>query len=58
MAQVKILFEENSLLEEDNKKLISLYRQERNHICSSGKNGSTSAAKVKNKKDNSFLILV
>ncbi|XP_062098704.1 uncharacterized protein LOC133804569 [Humulus lupulus] len=47
--EVKVLFEENSLLEEDNQKLISLYRQERNHNGSSGKHGSASAKSNKRK---------
>ena len=45
--QVKLLFEENSLLDEENKKLLMKYRKEKNSHGSSGKHANSTSTKVR-----------
>lgn len=44
--QVKLLFEENNMLDEENKKLLMKFNKERNQHGSSGKHASSAPAKV------------
>lgn len=45
--QVKLLFEENNVLDEENKRLLRKYQKERSHHSSSGKHTGTASAKVR-----------
>ncbi|XP_057973707.1 uncharacterized protein LOC131161766 [Malania oleifera] len=47
--EVKLLFEENSVLDEENKRLLRQYHKERNLLGSSGKHNSASAKSNKRK---------
>lgn len=47
--QVKLLFEENKVLDEANKRLLKQYRKERNSCGSGGKHTDSVSAKVREK---------
>ncbi|KAL2893699.1 Protein hook [Bienertia sinuspersici] len=47
--EVRVLFEENSVLDEENKRLLRLYKSEKKH-SSGGKNDSSARAKVRLKR--------
>ncbi|KAK9270571.1 hypothetical protein L1049_026152 [Liquidambar formosana] len=48
--EVKVLFEENSILDEENKRLLRKYQKERNHHGSDGKHTSSASAKGNKRK--------
>ncbi|PIA64031.1 hypothetical protein AQUCO_00201375v1 [Aquilegia coerulea] len=48
--EVKVLFEENNILEEGNKKLLRLHSRERHHHGSGGKHSSSASAKNNKRK--------
>lgn len=48
--EVKLLFEENNVLDEENKRLLRKYQKERSHHSSSGKHTGTASAKSNKRK--------
>jgi len=59
-AQVKVLFDENNVLEKENKRLLRLYKEE-NHPESDGKHTHSPSAKVSyfyNLKEKSRALFV
>ncbi|KAL4649443.1 hypothetical protein ACB092_01G014100 [Castanea dentata] len=48
--EVKLLFEENNVLDEENKRLLRKYQKERSHHGSSGKHTGTASAKSNKRK--------
>lgn len=52
--QVKLLFEENKVLDEANKRLLKQYRKERNSCGSGGKHTDTVSAKVREREKKSY----
>ncbi|KAB2628866.1 spindle pole body component 110 [Pyrus ussuriensis x Pyrus communis] len=54
MHSVKLLFEENKVLDVENKRLLRLYQKERNHSASDGKHTDSASAKMGQRENNSF----
>ncbi|TQD86527.1 hypothetical protein C1H46_027920 [Malus baccata] len=53
VAEVKLLFEENKVLDVENKRLLRLYQKERNHSASGGKHTDSASAKSNKRKSSS-----
>ncbi|KAM1023219.1 hypothetical protein TB2_044005 [Malus domestica] len=51
--EVKLLFEENKVLDVENKRLLRLYQKERNHSASGGKHTDSASAKSNKRKSSS-----
>ncbi|XP_009373295.2 protein MLP1 homolog [Pyrus x bretschneideri] len=53
--EVKLLFEENKVLDVENKRLLRLYQKERNHSASGGKHIDSASAKSNKRKSSSKI---
>ncbi|KAH7524336.1 hypothetical protein FEM48_Zijuj06G0108500 [Ziziphus jujuba var. spinosa] len=53
--EVNLLFKENNMLDEENRRLLKLYNRERNHQGSNGKHTSTASAKSNKRKSSSKM---
>lgn len=55
LYKVKVLFEENKILDEENKRLLELLKRERYHHGSDGKRSASASAKVRRKLNPIFF---